>query len=56
MKEIAYSIADEVFTAFPDYVRGVVVARIIGAATLLWLRSPDTYRQLLDAVNRATRE
>ena len=35
---------------------GVVVALIIGAATLLWLRSPDTYRQLLDAVNRATRE
>ncbi len=37
-------------------VLGVVVALIIGAATLLWLRSPDTYRQLIDAVNRATRE
>ena len=35
---------------------GVVVALIIGAATLLWLRSPDTYRQLIDAINRAGRE
>ena len=35
---------------------GVVVALLVGAATLLWLRSPDTYRALIDAVNRATRE
>ena len=35
---------------------GVVVALLVGAATLLWLRSPDTYRALIDAVNRAARE
>ena len=35
---------------------GVVVALLVGAATLLWLRNPETYRQLIDAVNRATRE
>ncbi len=27
MKEIFYSITNDVFTPFPDYVRGVVVAR-----------------------------
>lgn len=27
MKELFYSIADEVFSVFPDYVRGVVIAR-----------------------------
>ncbi|NCA83813.1 MAG: hypothetical protein EOM72_13935, partial [Opitutae bacterium] len=27
MKELFYSITDDVFTPFPDYVRGVVVAR-----------------------------
>jgi hypothetical protein len=35
---------------------GVVVALLVGAATLVWLRHPETYRALLDAVNRATRE
>ena len=35
---------------------GVVVALLVGAATLVWLRHPETYRTLLDAVNRATRE
>ena len=35
---------------------GVVVALLVGAATLLWLRHPDTYRGLIAAVNRATRE
>lgn len=35
---------------------GVVVALLVGAATLLWWRNPDTYRALIDAVNRATRE
>ena len=35
---------------------GVVVALLVGAATLLWLRSPETYRSLLDSINRATRE
>jgi hypothetical protein len=37
-------------------VLGVVVLLIVGVATLLWWRSPETYRQLLDAVNRAARE
>ena len=35
---------------------GVVVALLVGAATLLWLRSPDTYRSLLDTIKRATQE
>ena len=35
---------------------GVVVALLVGAATLLWLRSPETYRGLLDSINRATKE
>ena len=35
---------------------GVVVALLVGAATLLWLRNPETYRSLLDSINRATRE
>ena len=35
---------------------GVVVALLAGAATLLFLRSPETYRSLLDAVKRATQE
>ncbi len=34
----------------------VVVALLVGAATLLWLRSPETYRSLLDTVKRATQE
>ncbi len=37
-------------------VLGMILLLIIGAATLLWWRSPDTYRQLIDAVNRAGRE
>ncbi len=32
------------------------VALLVGAATLLWLRHPDAYRGLIDAVNRAARE
>ena len=35
---------------------GVVVALLVGAATLLWLRSPETYRGLLASINRATKE
>ena len=35
---------------------GVFVALLVGAVTLLWWRSPETYRQLFDTVNRATRE
>lgn len=35
---------------------GVIVALLVGAATLLWLRHPDAYRGLIDAVNRAVRE
>ena len=35
---------------------GVFVALLVGAVTLLWWRSPETYRALIDAVNRATRE
>ena len=35
---------------------GVVVALLVGAVTLLFLRSPETYRSLLDAVKRATQE
>ncbi len=35
---------------------GVIVALLVGAATLLWLRSPETYRALLDSINRATKE
>ena len=35
---------------------GVVVALLVGAATLLWLRSPETYRALLDAVGRPMKE
>jgi hypothetical protein len=35
---------------------GVMVALLVGAATLLWLRNPEAYRGLINAVNRATRE
>ena len=35
---------------------GIIVALLIGAATLLWLRQPESYRALIDAINRATKE
>lgn len=35
---------------------GMVMALLVGAATLLWLRHPNAYRGLIDAVNRAARE
>ncbi len=37
-------------------VLAVFVALLVGAATLLWLRSPETYRALLDAVGRPMKE
>ena len=51
MKEIAYSIADEVFTAFPDYVRGVVVARDVRNGP-----SPDELVSLLREAEASLRE
>ena len=33
-----------------------VLVALLGAAAWLWWRSPETYRSLVDAVNRTTRE
>ncbi|HPF86019.1 MAG TPA: phenylalanine--tRNA ligase beta subunit-related protein [Aminivibrio sp.] len=59
MKEMYYTIADEVFTAFPDYVRGVVVARDVrngpspGELTALLREAEAALRETLGTGNPA---
>jgi len=51
MKSIAYSIAQEVFDQFPEYVRGVVLA--VGVNNQ---ESPDELKQLLRAEEQSLRQ
>ncbi|NLB84441.1 MAG: hypothetical protein GX791_09415 [Synergistaceae bacterium] len=51
MKEISYTISDEVFSSFPDYVRGVVVVRDVRNGP-----SPDELVALLRDAEASLRE
>lgn len=51
MTELSYSIADEVFAKFPDYVRGVVVARDVKNG-----QSPPPLVEMLSAAEASLRQ
>jgi len=51
MKEIFYTISDEVFSSFPGYVRGVVVGRDLENGP-----SPETLKAMLRDAESSLRE